>query len=674
MHFRSVMCPSVLLRALVFWAFCPLWVCASEQVASPDGKIVLTFDCAETGPVYSVTYCGKEIVAPSALGLVCEPAFGKLRVSETTRQYMDRSWAPVWGEYAKIPEHFEAISILLKDETGQELGLEFRVFNEGFAFRYLRGKTEIQSISSELTEFRIPSDVCVYPIDWTEATFPEDGLRFEDFKSSCPPLTGKFSDGKVFSIMEACAVNYPRLRWVKNGTGAVQPSFRKTVWMPVHSSKEDAADGNADGDCGGFCGTPWRAMMLAENEAQLAENGYFVLNLNPEPVPGQDFSWVRPGKTISNEMNCQIRKDALFSMVDFAAENGIRYVQIDWGWYGTEYVYSEAECAEWAKNNPEHADDPTWRANTKPDPRKAAKGRIPYFPQFHASTYVDVEIEELVAYAREKGVGICLYINDRILKAYDIEELFALYEKWGIAGLKPGFVAYGSAQDTQDIRRLCEVAAKHRLWLCIHDAYLPDGSMRTFPNVMNVEGGGGQEGNHPAFHDTVLPFTRCLAGPFDFTPAIFFRGRSNCHQLSLLVTLYAPSHVIRSGWGIRNRESGSENSFGSEKEWFAAVGSEWVNTKVLDAEIGRRIVTVRETKDGEWFLGATNGSRPHTSAISLSFLKPDCDYELQLWTDAPDPIGEFRGTVKTVRTVRSTDRLDLPMAENGGAVARFIPK
>ena len=646
----------------------PFFLLAAEEIVSPDGKIVLTFDCTEAGPVYSVTYCGKEAVAESALGLVCEPAFGKLGVSESSRQSMDLSWTPIWGEYARIPERFEAMSVLLRDENGQELGLEFRVFIEGFAFRYVPGKTEIRSISSELTEFRIPSDVCVYPIDWTEATFPENGVRFEDFKSSCPPLTGKFSDGKVFSLMEAYAVNYPRLRWSKNSSGAVQPSFRKTKW----TAERSGVNGNADAE--NFSGTPWRAMMLAENEARLAENGYFILNLNPGPAPEQDLSWVRPGKTISNEMNCQIRKEDLFSMVDFAAENGIRYVQIDWGWYGTEYVYSEAECAEWAKNNPEHADDPTWRANTRPDPRKTAKGRVPYFPQFHASTYVDVEIEELTAYAKSKGVGICLYINDRMLKAYEIEELFALYEKWGLAGLKPGFVAYGSAQDTQDIRHLCEVAAKHKLWLCIHDAYLPDGSMRTFPNVMNVEGGGGQEGNHPAFHDTVLPFTRCLAGPFDFTPAMFFRGRSNCHQLSLLVTLYAPSHVIRSGWRIRDRESGSENSFGSEKEWFAAVGSEWVNTKVLDAEIGRRIVTVRETKEGEWFLGATNGSRAHTSTVSLAFLKPDCDYELHLWTDAPETVGEFRGTVKTVRMVRSTGHLELPMAENGGAVARFIRK
>ncbi len=630
-----------------------------EKVASPDGKIVLTLAGETENPTYSVTFNGKTVVAPSALGLDAEPAIRSLRVVKTERKCVNSSWKPIWGEYAQVPDAYNALCVTYEDAYGIHFGLEIRVYNEGFAFRYGRDTEKTRTVLGEKTEFRIPQDVRVYPIDWTEATFPEDGVAFQDFKESSPPLTGKFSDGRAFSIMEACAVDYPRLRWKKNESGAVVPVIQKTEWETESENTENAENSR-------FAWTPWRAMMLAENEAELVAHEYFIFNLNP-PCDAEQFAWVKPGKTISNEMNCQIRQKDLCSMVDFAAENGIRYVQIDWGWYGTEYKYTDAECEEWAKNNPEHADDPTWRKNTQPDPRKVAEGRIPYFPQFHASTYVDMDIEKLVAYGREKGVGICLYINDRMLKAYDIDELFTIYEKWGLAGLKPGFVAYGSAQDTNDIRRLSEIAAKHKLWLCIHDAYLPDGSARTFPNVLNVEGGGGQEGNHPAYHDTVLPFTRGLVGPFDFTPAMFFRGRSNCHQLSLLVTLYAPSHVIRSGWNIQNNQIG--NAFGTEKEWFAAVGSEWVDTKILDAEIGRRIVTARKTADGEWFLGATNGSRAHTSTISLSFLDPDRDYELTLWTDAEETHGEFRGTVKTVKKVRSTDTIDLPMKENGGAVA-----
>lgn len=625
---------------------------AAETISSPDGKIALTFDCTDGIAAYSVNYEGFQAVSQSEIGLNSEPAYGKLKIVRTERKSVDSSWKPLWGEYETIPDRYSELKVGLADASGLTLEIEFRVYDEGFAFRMGRDAAKVQSVQSEKTEFRIPQDVLVFPIAGTESTFPEDGVKFADFTGSCPPLTGKFANGRAFSIMEAYAVNYPRLRWGKSTNGAVKPEIRKTTW--------EAQDGTAF--------TPWRAMMLAASEAELVAHEYFIFNLNP-PCDAKAFSWVQPGKTISNAMNCQIRKDALYDIVDFASENGIRYVQIDWGWYGTEYCYSEAECAEWAKNNPEHAADPTWRANTQPDPRRVAKGLVPYFPQFHSSTYVDIEIEKLVAYGKSKGVGICLYLNDRMIKSHDIKELFALYEKWGLAGLKPGFVAYGSAQNTDEIRYLAEVAAQHHLWLCIHDAFLPDGFSRTYPNVMNVEGGGGQEGNHPASHDTVLPFTRGLVGPFDFTPAFFFHDRSNCHQLSLLVTLYAPSHVIRSAWSIRKNTHG--NAFGSEKEWFAAVGSEWVDAKILDAEIGRRIVTARKTKDGAWFLGATNGSHAATSSVSLSFLDPDREYELQLWTDAPETEGSYRGSVKSVRKVRSTDRLELPMAENGGAVAIF---
>lgn len=642
-----------ILALMTLWA---VTVSAEETVSSPDGKIVFTLDCADGKPVYSVTYSGTQVVASSALGLKTDADLGAWTVTKCEKASADTSWKPLWGEYAEIPDRHNDLNVTLKNADSVTLGLEIRVYDEGFAFRYGRDAEKVLEITGEQTEFRIPADVLVFPINSTEATFPEDGIALADLNfTAYPPLTGKFADGRVFSLMEAYAVDYPRLTWRKAENGAIVPNVRKTTW-------EKAPEGVP------LAWTPWRAMMLAENEARLVEREYFIFNLNP-PADYSKFDWVKPGKTISNEMNCQITRKELFSMVDFAAENGIKYVQIDWGWYGTEYVYSDAECDEWARNNPQYADDPTWRANTRPDPRKVAQGRVPYFPRFKASTYVDINIKELVEYGKSKGVGICLYLNDRMIKAYDIAELFPIYESWGLAGLKPGFVAYGSAKDTNDLRRLAEVAAKHHLWLCIHDAYLPDGSMREFPNVMNVEGGGGQEGNHPAFQDVVLPFTRYLVGPFDFTPAMFFHDRSNCHQLSLLVTFYAPSHVIRSGWAIRNNTHG--NAFGSEKEWFAAVGSEWVDTKVLDAEIGRRIVTVRKTKEGEWFLGATNGSHAVTSKVSLSFLDSGREYELSLWTDAPEADGAYRAAVKTVKKVRSTDTLELPMAENGGAVAVF---
>ncbi|MDO4582698.1 MAG: glycoside hydrolase family 97 N-terminal domain-containing protein [Planctomycetia bacterium] len=635
----------------VLMGFCAS-LSAGEKILSPDRRIAVEVEFQEGEISYSCHYDGVEVVAPSPLGLIFSEGLKELEFLDVERTRVDSQWKPHWGEYAVIPEKYEQMVLRFREKNGNSgrvLGVEFRVYNEGFAFRYLLEKREnFILIQGEKTAFRLPSSVVVFPIAWTEDTFPEKPVPWADFQKTSPPLTGKFADGKVFCILEAYVQDYPRFQLNKNADGALQVSVRETM-LP-------------EGE--GRFTTPWRGMMLAENEARLVENGYFIANLNPPCT--SDCSWVVPGKTISNAMNCQIRMNDLIGLVDFAAENQIRYVQIDWGWYGTEWVYTDAECEEWAKNNPDKAADPTWRANTKPNPYQVAKGLVPYFPRFKASTYVDMDLEKLIAYGKSKGVGICLYINDRMLKKYDLDELFAEYARWGLAGLKPGFVAYGSTKDTNDIRRLVEVASKYRLWLCVHDAYLPDGMSRTYPGLMNVEGGGGQEGWHPEYHDVTLPFTRGLVGPFDYTPAIYVKNRSHAHQLSLLLTLYAPSHVIRGAWSIRNNETG--NAFGTEQEFLRRVESTWEDTCVLDAKIGKYIVTARKNKDGIWFLGGTNGSEAYISEVKLDFLEPNRDYTLKLWTEASEAQGEWRGTLLSLRKVRASDTLHLPMAPAGGVV------
>ncbi|MDO4571597.1 MAG: glycoside hydrolase family 97 N-terminal domain-containing protein [Planctomycetia bacterium] len=634
-----------------------------HRLASPNGEICLDFCCREGAPAYSVRFREKDTILPSNLGLELPNPMGALEVCGVEYRSENRVYSPIYGEYAQIPDAYCAMIVSLREiapaDGAEKRGfqIEFRAYNEGVALRYVFSRRMIPSIHGEKTTFRLPEDVGVFPISWTESTFSEDAVAYSDFRETSPPLTGKYSDGRAFSIMEAFVVDYPRFRLVKDDSGAVAVRTPHVNWK------------NASEDSEGFS-TPWRAVLLGENEAALIEKQYFIANLNP-PCALKETTWIQPGKTISNSGNCQIRMRDLMGLVDFAAENNFRYLQIDWGWYGTEWVYTDAECEEWAKNNPDKASDPTWRANTKPDPRVVAKGLVPYFPRFRASTWVDLDVHQLVAYAKERGVGICLYINDRMLKSYDIDELFALYSSWGLAGLKPGFVAYGSAKDTQDIRRLVEIAAKHRLWLCVHDAYLPDGLSQTYPNLMIVEGGGGQEGNHPASHDTVLPFTRGLVGPFDFTPRFYVQGRSHCHQLSLLVTLYAPAPVIRGAWNIRNNTTG--NAFGSELEFFREVGVEWVDTKVLDAEIGRRVVIARKSPNDVWFLGGTNGSRACVSSVSLAFLDPEMKYEMTLWTDADSAKDGWRAAEKTTRIVASSETLDLSMSENGGCVAIFRP-
>ncbi|MDO4574647.1 MAG: glycoside hydrolase family 97 N-terminal domain-containing protein [Planctomycetia bacterium] len=635
------------------WVLLAVSVGLAEEVSSPDGKIQVQVSVRDGVAVYACQYQSRTVLAESSLGFALSKPLAELEILRTERFQNATTWKPVWGEYAEIPDRYHGMRVWFgeKTEGGRTFAVEFRAYDEGFAFRYQLVEPALWgTMERELTEFRL-TDCVVFPIAGTESTFPKEPVPLAEYTNSCAPLTGRFADGSVFSLMEAYAVRYPRLRFFKNDTGAVQVKISATS---LESAPKDFT-------------TPWRLVMLAPDAAKLVEHEYMTMNLNP-PCEA-DASWVVPGKTLSNTGNCSIRMDDLIGLVDFAAEYGMKYVQIDWGWYGTEWSYTDAECEEWLKNNPRFADDTTWRANCKPDPYKVAQGTVPYFPRFKASTFVDMDIEKLVAYGKEKGVGICLYLNDRMIKTHDIDDLFAHYATWGLAGLKPGFVAYGSAKNTDELRYLNETAAKHRLWLCIHDAYLPDGSSRTYPGLMNVEGGGGQEGWHPDYHDVTLPFTRGLVGPFDYTPMLFCPKKSNAHQLSLMMTLYAPAPVIRGGWRTRNATQG--NALGSEKEFLRDMPTTWNDTNVLDAEIGRHIVTVRKAADNRWFLGATNGSDAYTSEISLSFLDPGREYTLKLWLDAAEADGDWRGTTRVEKKVRATDTLQLPMAPGGGAVAIF---
>ncbi len=629
----------------------------AESTVSPNGKISVEIGIKDGLVQYTCQYDSVKVIEPSLLGWQTEKEITDSVIVKTNMGQVNRSWTPLWGERQEVPDRYNFRTVFLRGKyDGKPISwqIELRVYDEGFAFCYLLPDRKLlDKIEGEKTEFRLPENVSVYPINSTEATYSEDPVALKNFKRSYAPLTGKFSDGRAFSIMEACAIDYPRFQLYKNERGSIWTKVPPTAIKPSDKPFQSA----------------WRLVLLAENERDLIEKEYAIFNLNPAPT--EKFDWVNPGLTISNEGNCPIVERDLKSMVDFAAENNMKYIQIDWGWYGTEWGYTDAECEEWAKNNPSKANDPTWRANTKPTPYKVAKGLVPYFPRFKASTYVDIDVDKLVQYGKSKGIGICLYLNDRMIKKYDIKDLFAVYEKWGLAGLKPGFVAYGSAENSDQIRYLAQTAAKHKLWLCIHDAYLPDGMSRTFPNVTCVEGGGGQEGNHPVHHDVVLPFTRGLVGPFDFTPKFYVKGRSNAHQMSLLTTLYNPTPVIRGGWRIRDSKSGL--AFGSEIEFFKHFQSKWLETKVLDGSIGKYIVTARKAESGEWVLGATNGTAAVTRSVSLAFLNKGTDYEMTLWTDAPEEKDGGRPTVKTVRKVNAEQSVDLPLAPGGGAVAVFKP-
>lgn len=636
-------------------------IMADEIVTfSPNGLVAarLVF---ENGTVsLRIDRVNETVVSCSNIGLTFDPVLedGAVLVGSSTSE-VETERIPVWGENASIRDVYRGVVAGLRERGGtkREFQLETRVYNEGVAFRFLLPKSEQDwVVLNETTEFTFDQSCDSWPLTWTEATYPQAPVKIKDVKGDVyPPLTLRSPSGTFLAVFEGSGDDYPRsVLNVQNG---------KTAFRMLGRARLSGAQERS---------TLWRVVSIAADERELVANESWIYNL-ARPTELQDVSWLNVGKTISNEGNCDINTEKLKSMVDFASLCGMKYVQIDWGWYGTEWRWSKEEQDKWAETNPERADDPDWRRNCEADPFSVAKGLVPYLPTWKSCTWVDLDLPELVRYGKEKGVGICLYVNDKMLKANDLEKLFSEYERWGLAGLKPGFVRYGEQEDERAIEDMIAIAARHKLWLCVHDSYLSNGFSRTYPNLYSVEGGGGQEGGHPAHHDVTLPFGRCLAGPFDYTPALYCKGKSHAHQLSLLTTIYNPAPVIRGGWGIRDAKAdgGYGAAFGDEIEFLKRVPTDWTKTCVLDAKIGERLAVARQGKDGVWYLGVTNGEEEVERELPLNFLDQGKKYRLSLWRDSDEERDGWRPTVFETRNVDYLTVLNVVLKPSGGAVAIF---
>lgn len=639
------------LAFLSFVSLSALSLQAAETLVSPDGEVQAVFDLRDGQPALSLALKGAEVLAPSALGVTLKDAFrGGFTVANIARGSANTEWKPVWGERALVSDRYASLAVTLKesDPRGSTLVVELRAYNEGLAFRYrmpLAAEAAWQ-LEREATEFRFPQGCAAFAIAGTEDTFPQDPIPLDKLpKTSMEPFTVRLPDGKCASVMEAFVVNYPRSKIETRGSGAVG----------IHLL------GKADGH-GDFT-TPWRVVLVGDNEARLIEREDLVLTLNP-PCALADTSWIKPGLTLSDQNNCLLKMPELKHAIDVAYTNGFRYLQLDWGWYGTEWTWTDADRKKFLEVNPSWASDLGWVTNTYADPTAVAKGRVPYRPDwkdFH--TVVDLDLPVLVKYARERNMGVCLYMHGDVLREHDMDKLFALYQSWGLAGLKPGFVRYGTAEQTDWIRSMVAAAARHNLWLCVHDAHVPDGMERTYPNLMINEGGGGQEGNHPVRQDVIMPFTRCLAGPFDYTPQLYAKNKSHAHGIAFLVVFRGPTTVVRSG--IKEFASTGANRIGPEAEFMRRVPMNWDETRVLDAQIGHHIVTARRS-GAAWYLGGMTGDAPYTAPVKLDFLVPGKSYTATIFRDSDTETGGFRPAVKEVRTVTAGDSLNLAMAKAGG--------
>ncbi len=596
-------------------------------LSSPDGRREVKFEKPRKELTYSVRVDGKEVILPSRAGLevdnrTWEMALGKRDLpqpdswmdlltvdSVTYGTSIDTVWTPLYGERSKIRDHYNQAILHMsrKDKSNYRLDVQVRAYDEGIAFRYFfpeHPAAIFHKVVDDLTDYTLPEGTMAWSEEWAQAPFV-----YQPIDSIAIPveraLTMKLPTGQWVAILDADNDDWC-LTKLRHREGH-ERTLESVMYSPV--------------DIVTYYATPWKIIMTADTPAQLLENNDIVNNLNP-PARG-DFLWVVPGKI----MRCTtLTTEAGMKNIDFCAEHKIPYMLFDWLWY--------VPCIS-------HDGD--------------------------ATKVIDrLDMQKIVEYGKEKGVGIWLYVNQHALMK-QMDELFPLLKEWGIVGVKSGFVQYASHRWATWLHDMVRKAAENGLMMNIHDEYRPSGFSRTYPNLLTQEGIHGNEEWPDATHNVTLPFTRMLNGAADYTICYFDKRLKNthAHQLAASLIFYSPLQTIL-WYDTPDRYNGEP-----EIDWFENLETTFDDTKVLSGFPGRDIVMARRKGD-IWFLAAMTNNDARREEIKLDFLPSGSIWVAQIYTD--DPKVETATKVKCesyVVTPSTTLKFDLQ--PKGGVAVRMNP-
>ena len=614
---------------------------AVETLQSPNGKYQFTFSQKEGKLLYSLDYAGKPVVEAGELGVnidnhLVESAMGipvdnsnvwtnGMEVTSVDRRSEDNTWKPVYGEYAQIRDRYNEMTIhLLKGGKHQDgggtaydkrqqylLDIIVRAYDEGVAIRYHFPEATnglFMHITDDLTSFRFAPGAEAYHYAWAQSHANKVKLLKSEaaWKEEAErPLTLRLDNGLYAAIGEAALSDFVR--------GKLKLKADNELQMAMF----DSADIITAYDM------PWRFIMVGEKAIDLINNKQMVLNLNA-PCQIQDTSWIKPGKAFRV---CRLDMKTCMEGVDFCVDRGLQYIELDAGWYGPEMKMSSSAL-------------------------KVLETR-------------DIDMPKLCQYAKSKGIGVWVYVNQRALYQ-ELDQLLPLYEKWGISGIKFGFVQIGSQEWTTWLHNAVKKCADHHIMVDIHDEYRPTGWSRTYPNLMTQEGIGGNEEMPDAEHNTILPFTRFLCGPADYTPC-YFNGRvknTKAHQLAMPVVYYSPITFFY-WYDLPNVYKGEK-----ELDFWKYCPTVWDESKALQGEIGEYIVQARRSGN-DWFVGAMTGLQARDITLNTAdFLQKGKKYRVEIYND--NPALNTRTKVSTVvQTIKAGKILKLHLQPSGGAALRF---
>jgi len=609
----------------------------NQSVSSPNGKYTFEFIQEGGRMYYKVDYDGKDAILRSEMGIeidntLFESALGiprdttkywcenlVLRSAETTET--DESWTPIYGENSKIRDHYNQLTLHFgkgAKENSQDgydfdkrqcymMDIEVRAYNEGVAFRYHFPETSnglFLNIRGERTQFSFPAGTKALYEEWAQGQY--EWRELMNWPNECErPLFLKLANGLNAALLEARMIDYSRgkFKLVSDNVIGVSMFDGAEVISPYS--------------------TPWRVIMIGERAVDIINNKDIVLNLN-DPCKIADTRFIRPGKVY----RCgKLNRDYIMKGISFAEHEKMQFIELDARWYGPEMQVSSSALAV----SPER----------------------------------DFTISEVCDSARNHGLGVWVYVNQRALYR-QIDSILPLYKEWGVSGIKFGFVQVGNQMWSEWLHDAVRKCADYGIMVDIHDEYRPTGVSRTYPNLLTQEGIGGNEEMPDAWHNLVLPFTRFICGPADYTLSYYCNRIQNTrgHQLAMAAVYYSPLQFMfwyDDPWLYDG---------GEELEFWRNIPTVFDKSVALEGEPGEYIVQARQSGD-VWFVGVMNGLESRTISIDTSkFLKKGKKYLMMTYSD--DPSLATRSKVATQTTaIKGGKNIKLDLLASGGAALTF---
>jgi alpha-glucosidase len=645
---------------------------ATVTMASPDGRNVVSVDSDKL--TYAISRDGKTVLEPSPLGLnfdVDTIGAGATYTTHTGTSVND-SWSLVVGKAATAPDHYTQSDLAFTTVKGLKFDIIVRAYDNGIAFRYAvpeqTGLSELK-VMSETTQFNFPKDYDCWGANMGrfdssfEAEYDQvKASKIRNFNNYMAPLVCKTGEAQTtFAIAEADVKAYPG--FFLSGRGDAGPDTSRlgvSVTLPprfdndrnFRSRKSVSATVHLDGN--GFR-TPWRVVMLGDTPGDLTASLLIPTLATPSQI--KDTSWIRPAKTswdwwndwALNVPNAGINTATYKAFVDFSKDMKLDDILIDEGWS----VGSDIE--------PNAAADVT---KAKPE----------------------IDMPDLLTYARSKGVGVWLWVQWQQLDT-QMDAALTQYEAWGIKGIKVDFMNRNDQEMVDWYHKVLEKAAAHHIMVDLHGAYPPNGLNRTWPNYVTQEGVLGAENNKwsariTATHNVTLPFTRMILGPMDYTPGGFrsltpadfvtqqryhapFVQTTRGQAVAMYVVYDSPFQMVSDS---PDAYKNADGTWADGAEFIQNVPTSWDETRVLAGDIGQYIVTARRKGD-VWYIGAMTNEDGRTIELPLSFLGKG-NYAAHLQQDGAD----VTHLAITDLTSDAGHSLSLTLAPSGGAVAVLTPE